>query len=87
MPPRTEFFFTFEQQNIRGDPESHLLGTFLVSEVDPDRLGTEAVTMFLKLTERKRLSVAATQGQRKLRVQWSLYPPPRHEPEAPGLKP
>lgn len=85
--PRTEFFFTFEQQNIQGDPESHLLGTFLVSEVDPDRLGTEAVTMFLKLTERKRLSVAATQGQRKLRVQWSLYPPPRHEPEAPGLKP
>jgi hypothetical protein len=83
--PKSEFFFTFEQQNITGDPEGHLLGTFIISEVDVERVSTEAVTLQATLREGARLILSATQGQRKLRVRWSLYPPPRIDAENPGM--
>ena len=82
--PKSEFFFTFEQQNMAGDPETHSLGTFIISEVDPARITTEPVKLFLTMNEGARLVLAAKQGQRKLRVQWALYPPPRHDPEDAG---
>ncbi len=79
--PKSEFDFTVEHQNqIKDeDPEPQPLGTFTISEIDPARLAQETVTLILTLTEKGELVLGALQGKRKLRVVWSLYPPPRHE--------
>lgn len=76
--PKTEFDFTLEQRNAMDDPEQHGLGTFTISEVEPEKLPTEAVALELLLDKGGKLVVGARQGDRKLAVRWSLYPPPRH---------
>ena len=79
--PKSEFDFTVEQRSTFEDPMPHPLGTFTVSELDPSRLAEEPVSLQLLLEVDGRLIVGARQGERKLAVRWSLYPPPRHDPE------
>ena len=76
--PKTEFDFTLEQRNAMDDPEQHGLGTFTISEVEPEKLAAESVALELLLDKGGQLVVGARQGERKLAVRWSLYPPPRH---------
>ncbi len=78
--PRTEFDFTLEQRHSQHDPEQHALGTFTITEVEPEKIGAEPVALELLLEKGGHIVLCARQGQRKLGVTWSLYPPPRHEP-------
>jgi tetratricopeptide (TPR) repeat protein len=78
--PKSEFDVTLEQRHTFDDPAPETLGTFTISEIDPARLADEKVTLQAHLNEAGDLSVGAKQGDRKLRVTWSLYPPPRIEP-------
>jgi tetratricopeptide (TPR) repeat protein len=79
--PRGEFDFTVGQAHeIKGDdPEIHPLGTFTISELDAARLVEEPVKLMFTIGKQRELVMGAKQGERKLRVTWSLYPPPRHE--------
>jgi tetratricopeptide (TPR) repeat protein len=78
--PKTEFDVTLEQRHAIDDPMPGELGTFTISEIEPDRLPAEAVSLQAHLNETGELIIGAKQGDRKLRVTWALYPPPRVVP-------
>jgi tetratricopeptide (TPR) repeat protein len=80
--PRDQFDFTVAHANqIKGEPlDPTPLGTFTISEIDAARLEQEPVKLLFTINNKGELVLGAKQGERKLRVTWSLYPPPRHEP-------
>lgn len=69
----------FQQGAATEKASPHALGYFIVRELDPERLPKERLRVIVEVTRHLRLEACAWQGERRLPVEWSLYPVPVFE--------
>jgi hypothetical protein len=69
----------FQQGFANEQASPHPLGCFIVRDLDPERLPKEPMKFLVRVNEDLRIEGTACQGERRLPVEWSLYPVPVFE--------